>query len=135
MAAGKPLAFPPVAGNQWAQAFFNAPVTLNPLGNAAVYGGTTIDPSSIDLDPNTAGVQSSFAVYGGSFAVVGQSVQFTPSAGFNGTTQCAYTLTDRKGNLSNVAYLAVTVAPSPTTAAVLNPSKPAPMGGVRSRAV
>ncbi len=76
--SGSSPAFPPVAGNQWAQGSFNAPVTLYPLGNDVAYGGATIDPSSIDLDPGTPGVQNTMAVYGGTFAIVGQSVQFTP---------------------------------------------------------
>jgi len=119
MSANQSLAFPPVAGDQWAQGSYNAPATLYPLGNDIPYGGAGIDPSSIDLDPSTPGVPSTIAVYGGTFAVVGQSVQFTPSAGFNGLTLCSYTVADTKGNVSNPAYLLVTVPPSPTATAIL----------------
>ena len=119
MAAQPTLVFPPVAGDQWAQGAFNAPVTLYPLGNDVAYAGAAIDPASIDLDPNTAGIQTTMAVYGGTFAVVGQSVQFTPTAGFNGVTQCAYMVSDTLGNPSNTAYLVVSVAPSPTATAIL----------------
>lgn len=119
MAASQSLAFPPVAGDQWAQGSYNAPVTLYPLGNDIAYGGTSINPDSIDLDPATPGVQSSITVYGGTFAVVGQSVQFTPSAGFNGQTLCTYTVADTKGNVSNPAYLEVTVPASATATALL----------------
>lgn len=119
MMAGQGPSFPPVAGDQWAQGVFGDPVTLNPMGNAVAYGGTSIDPSSIDLDPNTPGVQSSIGVFGGTFAVAGQSVQFTPSPGFNGLTICPYTVSDTKGNVSNVAYLIVTVPASATGTATL----------------
>ncbi|HEX3748603.1 MAG TPA: cellulase family glycosylhydrolase [Bryobacteraceae bacterium] len=112
MAAGQTLSLPPVAGDQWAQGVFGDPVTLYPLGNDIAYGGAGIDPASIDLDPTTTGVQHSIGVYGGTFAVVGQSVVFTPSAGFNGTARSAYTVSDTKGNLSNTAYLSVTVPAS-----------------------
>lgn len=113
MTAGKPLALAPVAGDQWATGGYGAPVTLYPLGNDVAYGGAVIDPTSIDLDPKTPGRQTSFNDYGGVFKIVGQSVEFTPSAGFNGFTQCAYTVADNKGNVSNIAYLFVTVNPSP----------------------
>ncbi|HUB81413.1 MAG TPA: cellulase family glycosylhydrolase [Bryobacteraceae bacterium] len=117
--AGQGTAFPPVAGDQWAQGVFGDPVTLNPMGNAVAFGGASIDPKTIDLDPNTPGVQSSISVYAGTFAVVGQSVQFTPSSGFNGVSICPYTLSDTKGSVSNVAYLIVTVPASPTGTAEL----------------
>jgi mannan endo-1,4-beta-mannosidase len=119
MMAGQATSFPPVAGDQWAQGYVNAPVTLNPLGNAVAYAGASVDPTSIDLDPNTPGVQGTFSVSGGTFAVVGQSVQFTPSSGFIGLAQCSYTVSDTKGNVSNTAYLMVTIGLSPTAAAVL----------------
>jgi mannan endo-1,4-beta-mannosidase len=119
MMAGQSASFPPVAGNQWAQGSFGAPVTLYPPGNDIAYGGASINPASIDLDPNTAGVQSSISIYGGTFAVVGQSVQFTPTANFNGLAMCSYTVTDTKGHVSNPASLIVTVPASPTGIATL----------------
>jgi mannan endo-1,4-beta-mannosidase len=119
MAASQSLSFAPVAGDQWAQGVFGDPVTLYPLGNDIAYGGASLDPTSIDLDPNTPGVQSTISVYGGTFAVVGQSVVFTPASGFNGLTLCSYTVADTKGNVSNPAYLIVTVPASPTGNATL----------------
>lgn len=118
MSANQSLTFPPVAGDQWAQGTAGAPVTLYPLGNDNTYGAA-IDPSSIDLDPGTPGVQSTFSVSGGTFKVIGQSVQFTPSNGFTGLAQCSYTVADTKGNVSNTAYLSVTVNPSLSSTGVL----------------
>ncbi len=114
MAANAMLPLPPVAGDQWTTTPANMAVTLNPLGNDIAYAGATIDPTSIDLDPATPGRQSSAMVYGGTFNVVGQAVQFTPSAGFNGQTQLAYTFEDTNQKVSNTAYLFVSVNPSQT---------------------
>jgi hypothetical protein len=102
-----------VAGDQWQAGHFGHAVTFSPLGNDVAYGGATVDPTSIDLDPNTPGQQISMDVYGGTFTVVGQNVQFTPAADFSGQTQISYTVQDNGHNLSNAAYLFVTVSPSP----------------------
>jgi mannan endo-1,4-beta-mannosidase len=114
MAANGILPLPPVAGEQWATAAANAGVTLSPLGNDIAYNGTSIDPASINLNPTAASRQTSMTVYGGTFKVVGQRVQFTPSADFNGQTQVAYTVQDSSHKLSNAAYMFVSVSPSPT---------------------
>jgi mannan endo-1,4-beta-mannosidase len=112
MAANRAMPFAPVAGFQWAVGSYNSPVTLNPVGNVAVFGNSTINSASIDLDPNTSGQQTSLTVAGGTFVVVGQSVQFVPKTGFNGLTQASYTVADTNGNRSNVGYLFVIVNPS-----------------------
>jgi mannan endo-1,4-beta-mannosidase len=119
MAANTMLPLPPVAGNQWATTPFNQPVTLNPLQNDVAYAGATINPNSLDLDPNTPGQQSFVSVYGGMFSLVGQQVQFQPTTGFNGAAQASYTVQDSNGKLSNAAYLLVTVNPSQTGALIL----------------
>ncbi len=117
MAVNTQLPFAPVADNQWATTAFNQAVTLNPFGNDIAYAGAAINPSTIDLDPNTPGIQSSATVYGGTFSSAGaQGVRFTPANGFNGTAQGAYTVEDTNHNVSNIAYLSVTVNPSETGA-------------------
>jgi uncharacterized protein (TIGR03437 family) len=113
LAADKVLPLPPVAGSQWQTTPFGQAVTFTPLANDVAYAGATVDPTTIDLDPNTPGQQTSLGVYGGTFTVAGQSIQFTPAPGFNGQTQVSYTVTDNNHNLSNAAYLFVTVNPSP----------------------
>ncbi len=114
MTSNTELPFPPVADDQWATTPFNQAVTLNPLQNDFAYAGASVEPLSIDLDPATAGQQTSINVYGGQFNVMGKNVVFTPTAGFNGATQASYTIEDSNHNLSNVAYLNVTVNPSQT---------------------
>jgi mannan endo-1,4-beta-mannosidase len=110
--AGSTQPLPPVAGYQWASTFGGQPATLNVLSNDVAYGGATIDPTTIDLDPNTPDQQTSFAVTGGVFNVVGQSVEFTPQASFTGSVTGSYTVEDSNHQLSNVGYLLVTVNPA-----------------------
>ncbi|KAG1694868.1 Serine-aspartate repeat-containing protein D [Nymphon striatum] len=59
----------------------------------------TIDPSTVDLDPVTAGIQSSFTNADGSYVVDGLgNVTFTPSASLNGNpTAIPYTVNDNDG--------------------------------------
>ena len=112
--AGSTQQPPPVAGFQWASTPADQPATLNILSNDVAYGGATIDPTTIDLDPNTPEQQTSFAVNGGVFSVVGKTVQFTPQAGFVGSVTGSYTVEDSNRQLSNVGYLFVNVNPAQT---------------------
>ncbi len=78
----------PVANNDTPSTPEDAPVTINVLANDTDVDGTLV-PGSIDLDPATPGVQTTFTVAGqGTFTVnpVTGVVTFTPVANFNGTT-------------------------------------------------
>ena len=113
MAADSVQPFPPVAGYQWATTPSGEAATLNILSNDVAYGNNiTIDPTSIDLDPNTPGQQTSLAVNGGVFNVVNGTVEFTPHTGFTGGVTGSYTVADSNQQLSNVGYLFVTVSPA-----------------------
>jgi mannan endo-1,4-beta-mannosidase len=104
-----------VADNDAAITAFNTTVTLTLLTNDITYGGTTLVPGSIDLDPATAGQQTSATVAGGTFtAQPDGSVVFTPTTGFAGQTSGSYTVQDSQGRTSNVATITVTVKPSST---------------------
>ena len=119
--AGPAGELPPVAGNRWAATPFGVPatVTLDVLSNDVAYNGATIDPTSINLGPNPQVPQTSLAVTGGVFNVVGQTIQFTPQAGFSGTPFGSYTVKDSNSQPSNVGYLFVTVNPAETCCAIL----------------
>src|SRR5207249_1218417 len=113
MAANRALVFPPVADDDSALTEFETPTTLNPPANDVTYGGATLDPGSIDLDPATVGQQSTQSVYGGTFVVQsGGTVLFTPAAGVAGKAQITYTIKDSRGQTSNPAALVVTVKPN-----------------------
>ncbi|GAB3402291.1 cellulase family glycosylhydrolase [Flindersiella endophytica] len=105
--------FPPVADSDAAVTEFETAVTLPVVANDIAYG-TDIRPGSVDLDPAAAGRQGSIAVSGGTFAAGAAGVvTFTPAAGFDGRVTASYTVLDRRGRLSNVAGLSVTVQPEP----------------------
>jgi mannan endo-1,4-beta-mannosidase len=111
--------FPPVADNDAAGTPFNTAVTLTPTANDIAYAGT-VKPASLDLDPATAGVQTSVTVTGGRFAVDGYgAVGFTPTDGYHGRAAASYTVADQRGTRSNAATLTVTVQPDPSAAIVL----------------
>jgi mannan endo-1,4-beta-mannosidase len=109
--------FPPVADVDSAVTEYNTPVTLHPIANDIAYGGATVAPASLDLDPATTGQQTTVAIGGGTFvAAPDGTVLFTPTDGFSGKAQVSYTVQDSAGRTSNAAALTVTVKPNPTAA-------------------
>jgi mannan endo-1,4-beta-mannosidase len=114
MAAGQTLTFPPVAGNQSSTTAFNTPIVLNPMQNDVAYGNATINPLSVDLDPNTPGQQTSVTTGLGTFAAQPDgTVLYTPAATYSGPALATYTVQDTNGATSNVASLVVTVGANP----------------------
>ncbi|WP_433379292.1 cellulase family glycosylhydrolase [Actinoplanes sp. CA-142083] len=110
---------PPVADNDTAITEANTPVTLQPAANDIAYR-TKVRPAGIDLDPATAGRQTTATVTGGAFAVGGAgAVTFTPQAGFAGKAAVSYVIQDQAGRWSNVATVTVTVKPDPAAAQLL----------------
>jgi uncharacterized repeat protein (TIGR01451 family)/fimbrial isopeptide formation D2 family protein len=102
--------------------------TLNPANNDTASAGATLNPSTIDLDPTTPGIQRSFTVAGqGTWEVVDNSgtVRFTPVAGFYGTAQLNYAISDSLGNTAT-AIMAVPIDPS---GVVYDSSTRAPIAG------
>ncbi|MFY9726437.1 MAG: cellulase family glycosylhydrolase [Bryobacteraceae bacterium] len=118
--AGSTQQLPPVAGYQWATTTVGQPATLNVLSNDVAYGGATIDPTTINLGTNPQDQQASLTVTGGVFNVVGQTIQFTPQAGYVGIPFGSYTVKDSNQQVSNVGYLFVTVNPALTGWAILD---------------
>lgn len=117
MSANQAMTFAPVADNDSAVVEFNTPATLNPAANDIAYGGATVLSNTIDLDPASAGQQTTLAVAGGTFAWQSDgTVIFTPASGFVGTAVAQYTLQDSAGRTSNAATLSVIVKPDPTAA-------------------
>ncbi|HEX2909974.1 MAG TPA: cellulase family glycosylhydrolase [Chloroflexia bacterium] len=117
MIKGNKRPFAPVADNDSAVTQANTAVTLTPLANDIALGSATLVPGSIDLDPASAGQQSSFSVAGqGTFATQPDgSVTFTPATDFAGKVSASYTVQDSTGQVSNVASLSVLVKGSSTS--------------------
>jgi mannan endo-1,4-beta-mannosidase len=110
---------PPVADHDTAVTPANTAVAVTPAANDIGYR-TKVRPTSIDLDPATAGQQTSLGVTGGVFELRGDgSVLLTPAQGFAGRAIAHYTIRDQAGRTSNVADITVTVLPDPTAAVVL----------------
>lgn len=129
MKANRQLVFPPVADVDTAVTEYNTPVTLNPVENDIAYGGASVVPSSLDLDPATDGQQTTASVAGGTFVAspIG-AVTFTPSDGFSGRAEASYTVQDSANRTSNVAAITVTVKPNPMAAIQLATFETGPEG-------
>jgi mannan endo-1,4-beta-mannosidase len=99
-----------------AETEFNTAVAVTPAANDIAYR-TKVKPSTIDLDPATAGQQKTLTLAGGTFALLADgSVSFTPTTGFVGPAVAHYTIRDLAGRTSNVADISVTVKPDPGAA-------------------
>jgi fimbrial isopeptide formation D2 family protein len=83
-------------------------VSINDLGN--------LDLTSIDLDPNMSGIQTTLTVSGqGTFlANPDGTVKFTPADGFSGpVTAIPYTIADTSAQRTPSASITITVTPKP----------------------
>ncbi|MDP2413903.1 Ig-like domain-containing protein, partial [Daejeonella sp.] len=101
----------PVAVADAATTAEDTPVTFSVTGNDTDVDGT-IDVTSVDLDPVTAGVQATFTVSGqGTYTASNTgTVTFTPVLNYNGTaTPVNYVVKDNSGSLSNSTTITVTV--------------------------
>lgn len=99
----------PVAANDTGGTTLNKPVTVNVVANDTDSDGT-IDPSKVDLNITTAGVQNTANTAQGSWAVNAQGVvSYSPIALFLGTASLSYTVMDNEGATSNAATLTITV--------------------------
>ncbi len=92
----------------------NTPVSFNVVSNDTdANGNGTINAASVDLDPATAGIQTTLTVAGqGTYAVNAAGVvTFTPAANYTGTSSISYTVNDNLGATSNAATFTVNVGP------------------------
>jgi hypothetical protein len=90
----------------------DTPTTFNITNNDTDVDGM-IDLASVDLDPNTPGIQTTFVVAGGTFSYDGAgNVTFTPNADFNGIATADYQVCDNGTPLPalcDIATITVTV--------------------------
>ncbi|MCU7618224.1 hypothetical protein NZ698_13525 [Chryseobacterium sp. PBS4-4] len=84
----------PVAVADNAQTLQNAPVSFNVVSNDTDVNGSIV-ASTVDLDPGTPGIQTTFTTAGtGTWTVTGGVVTFTPVSTFLGTATIPYTVDD-----------------------------------------
>ena len=104
---------PPAAIDDTASTLENNPVTFSVISNDIDADGT-IDPSSVDLDPLSAGMQTTYIVdKKGVFSVsITGDVTFRPLPNFYGLVVIQYIVKDNDGLLSNIANITVTVISS-----------------------
>ncbi|MBS7229463.1 tandem-95 repeat protein, partial [Flavobacterium psychroterrae] len=101
----------PVALNDAITTNQDTAVTINVTTNDSDVDGT-IDVATVDLDPATPGIQTTFTVTGqGTYTVNNLGVvTFTPVLNYNGTaTPINYTVNDNNGAVSNIATISITV--------------------------
>ncbi len=99
----------PVAVNDSPITNEDTPVTFSLTANDTDADGT-IDVTTVDLDPSTTGVQSTFTNAQGIWSVDALgNVTFTPALNYNGTASITYTVKDNSGAISNAATITVTV--------------------------
>jgi uncharacterized repeat protein (TIGR01451 family) len=110
----------PIAVDDEATTPPNTAVTFAVAANDLANDGAAINPATIDLDPNTAGIQPSITTAQGTFTTVGApsgSVLFTPtSPTFTGTASTPYVISNSAtptAAISNQANLIVIVRNQP----------------------
>ncbi len=82
------------------------------LNDRTVNTGSSINKSTIDLDPTTSGIQKTFTIAGkGIFSInADQNVIFTPENTFKGIAVANYNIQDFYGKISNNATITITYA-------------------------
>jgi len=101
----------PVANADTTSTFEDTPKTFNILTNDTATSGT-LNGNTVDLDPNTTGIQTSFTTINGNWIVDNNgNVTFMPVADYYGTDSIFYTVENSLGYKSNPARITVTVDP------------------------
>lgn len=99
----------PVAVNDAVTINEDASATLNIVSNDTDAEGS-VAAGTVDLDPGTAGIQTSFPVNGGTITVNASGViGYTPLINFYGTVTASYTVNDNAGATSNIATITITI--------------------------
>jgi len=98
--------FGPIAENDFAFFEGKETVTIDVLANDKVFGDAAWDLATIDLDPETAGVQSQLTTDAGTFAVVDGKVTFTVT-GEATTSRAFYSVADTEGRVTEPRQISV----------------------------
>ncbi|MBT1707421.1 tandem-95 repeat protein [Fulvivirgaceae bacterium PWU5] len=100
----------PVATNDAFSTDEDQEATFNILTNDRDVDGS-LQPSTVDLDPSSAGIQNTVDVAGGTINTVNSTgtIRYVPAKNFFGTVTARYTVADNEGGVSNAATITITV--------------------------
>lgn len=107
--------FSPITEHDQVNLDWGGTATVNPLANDIVFGTNEWDLATLDLDPETPGIQTEFTYERGTFRIVnGSTVEIThnPDAP-TGSARVSYVITDSSGKLSSVATISAIPGPRP----------------------
>ena len=114
----------PVAVNDNTTTLEDTPVTLNVTTNDTDIDGT-INAATVDLDPGTGGIQTTFSNAAGGWSVVASgAVTYTPALNFTGPASVTYRVNDNGGATSNTGTFAVTITAGSTPPVAVNDNTP-----------
>jgi hypothetical protein len=105
--------FGPIADSDIAAALFGETIEIHVLANDKVYAPATWDTASVDLDPETAGVQTTYDTGRGILTVTDGVLTFASHPSESGTARGAYVVTDSEGRTSGEARISITRADDP----------------------
>ena len=103
----------PIAFNDSGNGNEDQPLVLPSVQSNDIDSNGTIVTNTIDLDPSTPGIQTTFNSANGNWTVnpVNGNVTFTPNLNYNGTETIPYTIQDNSGLTSNAAILTAVISP------------------------
>ena len=106
--------FGPIGDSDVTSTLINQDVSFSVIANDMAFGDATLDPTTLDLDPATSGVQSSLVTDAGTFTAQDGIVTFSPTPDQMGTGQTQYTIADSTGRVTDPIKIAVVIL-EPTT--------------------
>ncbi len=103
---------PPEANSDVATTDEDVAITLPNITSNDVSHGGSIDLVTIDLDPSSAALDTSFTSAQGTWSVDSSgNLTYTPAVNYNGIALIYYTVNDNSGATSNSASVTITVNP------------------------
>jgi gliding motility-associated-like protein len=103
----------PIANNDSGAGNEDQALIISAIQSNDIDSNGNVVTNTIDLDPSSPGIQTTFNSSNGSWLVnpVNGNVTFTPNLNFNGIEIIAYTIQDNSGLTSNTATITATINP------------------------
>ena len=106
--------FGPIGDGDFTSTFVNQDVSFSVVANDMAFGDATLDLKTLDLDPSTSGIQSTYVTDAGTFTAADGIVTFSPAPDQMYAGQAQYTIADSTGRVTDPIRIAVAVL-EPTT--------------------